>query len=92
MYVTEEEAKQKWCPQVRKNEIADWSIANNPGLAMASHSWNDNCIGSDCMMWRGALSQEYKLKAENEFQRYGTIPEPKEKDVRGYCGLAGRPE
>ena len=90
MYVTEEEAKQKWCPHIRVADCgADNAVSSNRS---AAQELNYQCLASDCMMWRGALSQEYKLKAENEFQRYGAIPEPKEKDLRGYCGLAGRPE
>lgn len=51
--MTEDEAKQKWCPFVRVYSVSDSDGANG--------SWNRHqrnghdetrCIGSECMAWR----------------------------------------
>lgn len=49
MIVTEEEAKTKWCPEVRTGLTA--------GMAVNHHISGDvhdetRCIASGCMMWR----------------------------------------
>jgi len=52
MICTEQEAKTKWCPQVRltDGDVGDpfnrtaTMIADGPGTAVC-------CIGSDCMLW-----------------------------------------
>ncbi len=58
MLVTENQAKEKWCPHVNKGE--------------------DNCVASQCMMWR-VYDSPYKQGEINN-------------DRRGYCGLAGEVE
>ena len=58
MLLTESEAKEKWCPHVRKGE--------------------DNCVASQCMMWRVFDAQYMQGEINN--------------DRRGYCGLAGEVE
>ena len=86
--MTEDEAKGKWCPQVR---FADPRDGEKPSVEPTSWNRFDEewdytgllCIASDCMMWR--------------WNAYGAV------DVRGksiavpiteqggYCGLAGKP-
>lgn len=87
MYVTEEEAKQKWCPHHRVRHYSESEpVRNGPmiGTAVAvNEAINGNrcrCIASGCMMWRwSALAMDRA--------RTGVA------DVdKGYCGLAGRPE
>lgn len=92
MYLTEEEAKQKWCPETRGLVASTKGNMYSTTAVNVGEGGRPPCIASDCMMWRETLSPEYKFKAEQAYQRYGTMLEPKGKDVRGYCGLAGRPE
>lgn len=76
MYVTEEEATQRWCPLVRaaftwhneetkKIELAVGGVNTSPGDR--SKNPMSTCIGSRCMMWRASTLQKHK----------------------GFCGLAG---
>lgn len=55
MWYTEEEAKQKWCPQVRKFGTSQFDYPGS-GLAAAGYNRsskeNCNCRASSCMMWR----------------------------------------
>ena len=58
--MTEEQAKTKWCPQVRFNGDA----CNRGEADMATPNprcksiWN-NCIASDCMMWTTTMLQRF---------------------------------
>jgi hypothetical protein len=84
--LTEDEAKQKWCPMTR---VLDWQtagvmIGENPAIASAAVNRVEGgsgipvdayCIGSDCMMWRWQQQQ-----ANEPFRPVG------------WCGLASRPE
>lgn len=45
MLLTEEEAKEKWCPQVRLGN--DIGCNKNP-----NHKSGCSCVASECMMWR----------------------------------------
>ena len=81
--MTEDQAKQKWCPFVRAGVATTAgetnSAINRVGLAnQGSDKINTYpigmCIASDCMAWR--VSQMYNLE--------GT-----EMMSHGYCGLAG---
>jgi len=47
--MTEDEAKQKWCPMVR-TDIIDITAIDISGLNRIRLNTN-NCIGSACMMW-----------------------------------------
>ncbi len=51
--MTEDDAKQKWCPMVRLVPVTFMGklhaiFSNQPDDAFSGES----CIGSDCMMWR----------------------------------------
>lgn len=43
MFVTEEEAKKKWCPE---------AITNNASCGGNVGRFSTPCIASECMMWR----------------------------------------
>ena len=49
MIATEEEAKKKWCPHVRESTHRGGAYNRNSGGS--DTTWN-NCLASDCMMWR----------------------------------------
>lgn len=77
MLTTEEEAKTKWCPEVRTGLTA--------GMAVNHHINGDvdeetRCIGSSCMMWRWL-----QVLAGDGMN---VVDDPKR---RGFCGKAGRP-
>lgn len=88
MYLTEDEAREKWCPEVRSPEgfTSDMMVAANENMKGQKHT----CIASDCMMWRwfdNQVGYDAKLKGKKAAEQYA-----KEIPRRGYCGLAGRPE
>lgn len=73
--MTEDEAKQKWCPMVRfapDSENGGMLVLNQPQDTL-------KCVASDCMMWRLDWAQRGIDYASGE------IP------TKGYCGLAGKP-
>ena len=77
MYLTEEEAKKKWCPMSRSGDGGTnrgSSDTNYPKIYA-----DDFCVASGCMMWR--------REKDTYGDDYGKdIPE-----TNGYCGLGGRP-
>ena len=85
MYLTEDEAKERWCPMVRFFNPNHSNALENRWMGGSF----DKCIASQCMMWRQyELSDEAKLgiqSAEEARIAYGLTE-------RGYCGLAGKPE
>ena len=75
--MTEEEAREKWCPFARVMMLAP-APDHNP--AVNRRDMNCHCIASGCMAWRwGDLPRD-----GNRFQ-------PVTPRV-GYCGLASKPE
>lgn len=55
--MTEEQAKTKWCPQVRNKigiELTKTTAGQSVPHFVAITATNDKakCIASDCMMWR----------------------------------------
>jgi hypothetical protein len=89
MYLTEEEAKGKWCPMVR---FAHWN-APTGGNQPLPKNWSDlktpgTCIASECMMWRSGThcvkASETRRSGELKVT-YKQVPHPE------YCGLAGKP-
>lgn len=91
--MTEDQAKQKWCPY---QEMRAQASAHT--IMLACTRWPDDsekfakganenkkCIGSDCMMWQ-TTSQEYdKIGADGFPTRDAHMT------ISGYCGLAGKP-
>lgn len=79
--MTEDEAKQKWCPFARVIHFHDNDhngvspAAGNRGCH-GEPKTEARCIGSDCMAWRS-----YRV-----FGPAGCDPQRE-----GYCGLAGEP-
>ena len=103
MILTEQEAKERWCPFVRYTSIRGQGI--NRWVDDADRQVNPEparCIASQCMAWRwGQPSTETKWFAkppetdewrfasgENNGANY-TRARP---NRRGFCGLAWRPE
>jgi hypothetical protein len=76
--MTEEEAKNRWCPfaRVAGNNYANESY-NRVSRSKKVVAPNSHCIGSACMAWRWFQSTKEQ----------GTLPPPYE----GFCGLAGNP-
>ena len=75
MQLTEEEARQEWCPMVRVDGNNRVHNTKSDGYQNADMSYH--CIGSSCMAWR-----EYEVS-----YAHGDI----RTEHRGYCGLAGKP-
>ena len=75
----EEEAKTKWCPQVRFHSGADGGVYSNV-IGGGTDDDCTKCIASDCMMW---------VSTDNEsdaMQNNSSISEPKSYPA-GRCGL-----
>ena len=80
--MTEDEARQKWCPSVREiaamsnYELPSNTVMYNPSTQVAGNRLPDGnmskCIASDCMAWRWEDG-------------------PMDDELHGYCGLAGKP-
>ena len=92
--MTEDEAKTKWCPMVRLGVTVGGEPA--PGLNRFTNPNNmksmdfAKCIGSACMMWRNAESEQYVNGMR--LQHTSTYPVEAVVTVRhGYCGIAGKP-
>jgi len=77
--LTEEEAKKKWCPEVRLTASdGEWHTNRPPGNAPdAVESYL--CCASMCMAWRwGIIEHQRNLPASDRTRA-------------GYCGKAGAP-
>lgn len=84
--MTEDKAKEKWCPFARVSDKSD-------GPLMAANRWAGNafsnsscCIASECMAWQPQESADFKAYADREFKKTG-IRVPCDS---GYCGLASK--
>ena len=92
MYLTESDAKQKWCPQVRFSTHSgqgDTECAvNSFGGQSRSGDLDFACIASECMMWRKVVI--IPLTATALMAGVTATSNIDNKD-KGYCGLAGRP-
>jgi hypothetical protein len=84
--LTEEEAKERWCPFSR---VLEGEPPGAAGVNRAGPRADYTCIASECMAWRKTGS-----KCRNRRGQYV------DRDVDatgawievGFCGLAGRPE
>ena len=75
--MTEEEAKEKWCPFTRVGfwiNAPDDSFLATSGNRMTPMNDECNCIASGCMAWRWSR-KDFKNLPRSEWY--------------GYCGLAG---
>ena len=75
--LTEEQAKEKWCP---------WARQESSGGSFNRYRPQDGnipphccCIASECMAWR--VKELRNIAANSTDEAYG--------QARGYCGLAG---
>lgn len=75
MQLTEEQARQRWCPMVRVEGSNRLHNTMKDGFSNADMSYR--CIAGACMAWR-----EFQIS-----YAHGEGP----KDHRGYCGFAGSP-
>lgn len=86
---TEEEARTKWCPEVRINlfhvdtakDLVSVSATSNrhPQHELMQLPTEYQCIAGSCMHWRW----QYPLTVK--------MTEDEAKARRGYCGLSGEP-
>lgn len=80
----EEEARDKWCPFGRRYIFDEFTTGgamtaiNEPD----SIDYRQNCIASDCMMWRWEISPSEAARV-NAMGHYSAVE-------IGYCGLAGK--
>lgn len=75
--MTEEEAKNKWCPQYRYSVSSDGIVCDN-----RDGDFNDRCIASDCMWWiEDDPMSEYD---ENTHKFTGNLIN------RGHCGAINK--
>ena len=86
--MTEDEAKQKWCPFAR--QASQFREGAPDAMVVANRSEKDfplgNCIASECMAWRWD-SRVAKLEPHPD----GDMCLRWDSEPRGYCGLAGKP-
>ncbi len=94
--MTEEEAKQRWCPFMRisgSNDGLDTMWHNNrPSFGDVDVKGFDLCITSACMAWRGATKDVWVDPDGILIGAGGIAPDGSYKikdDADGYCGLAG---
>ena len=93
--MTEQEAKQKWCPMVRYMDFEGGIINNRGQYLVGSFPNTMECIASDCMMWQ--ISETYWMKdgVKAIMPDYASFKTPEEGGFitvsDGYCGLANKP-
>lgn len=86
MLVTEQEAREKWCPCARTAIGEDFEDDRGMQLVSANRAMDYQtphhcrCIASECMFWRWADEYEVVVKSETATGKANR---------RGYCGLAG---
>lgn len=80
--LTENEAKQRWCPFARvtlypSHDGSAWNRSVVNSGERQRQEVATLCIGSACMAWRWATTEEGSKSRESR--------------THGFCGLAGRP-
>ncbi len=92
MYLTEDEAKQQWCPHARVCEVGDGELYgpfnryHTSEQSGPTDSGNEaRCIASQCMAWRWARTHI------NDPQNLGGDMIPSTR-AYGYCGAFGVPK
>lgn len=81
--MTEAEAKRKWCPMINADNLS--ALHDGP-----SGKPRSACIGSACMMWRWQKKSAVKFNY-NTGQFFNPAPLNDDGNLRGFCGLAGKP-
>jgi len=67
MWLTQAEAKTKWCPMVRVGVTAQ---AGGPsGINDPTVDYHGNCIASDCAMWRHGPAKGGRIERRHWFSR-----------------------
>lgn len=74
---TEEEAKQKWCPEVRMGNPNGGGFNSDIQTPEAEYY---KCIASDCMMWRWVKGRDSFKENDAGYSK-----------LSGYCGKSGKP-
>jgi len=73
--MTEDQAKTKWCPMVRRSMFTYGSH----DISVNRDGQNDKCLASECAMWRWNITTDpifdEKVQSRNN----------------GFCGLGGKP-
>ena len=82
--MTEDQAKEKWCPMVRMGAISSHGF-NRDSQAGTDYP-HYKCVASDCAMWRW-VQETYTPDGADPF---ATV-KPLRNSDKGYCGLAGKP-
>nr|WP_041757889.1 hypothetical protein [Bradyrhizobium sp. ORS 278] len=77
MFVTEQAAREKWCPYVRIDNNNRLFNSVTGGFQGSDRQYH--CIGNDCMGWRQLHLSHLKGSDDGV-------------TAHGYCGYAGRPE
>lgn len=79
MYISEEKAKEKWCPH-GKADGSNMNISRSAQGNELEFEYPIKCITLGCMMWR---SRGPEVAVPGTFRNTSA--------KEGYCGLAGRP-
>ena len=101
--MTEEEAKKKWCPEVRLSAISEngkhYYAASRDRCFFVPPNTKDperditKCIASACMMWRWE-NQDIWINRVEEGEKVSGMDTQEAADCLprlGYCGLGGKP-
>ncbi|MEE8113643.1 MAG: hypothetical protein V3T23_04755 [Nitrososphaerales archaeon] len=85
MIVTEDEAKLKWCPEVRS------SFINGGNRADTFNPLDAPCVGTQCMLWQTTnLTYLPDGGGDRVLEHHPSIPLPMgatDVVVNGHCGL-----
>lgn len=73
--MTEDQAKEKWCPMARVHSGTQNYVAAVNRNLLPRDVGKDKCCASDCMMWRAKT----EFPGDQDYEA-----------VDGYCGLAGK--
>ncbi len=78
--MTEDEAKTKWCPFVRRQFDYQTVAVNRTARVGQTDELPHQalCIGSECMAWRKFTTLQINARHDED-------------EWMGYCGLAGKP-
>lgn len=98
--MTEDEAKQKWCPHAMQG--LELLHPDGTVTMMVANRWDggtSKCLASGCMAWRwgeGRLNQEEiaEMRAGGAMSMQDIsrwIRNSTASQTDGYCGLAGKP-